>query len=230
MEPRSEDLRQGYLSSERLLLRGAGPEDAETCAPWFNDPEVIRYLNTGSRPNLVETSREFLAQAARSSTDVVFAIIERESGRHIGNTALHRIDSVRRSAVFGIVIGVQDCWRRGYGTEATRMVVEYAFRRLNLHRVELEVAVAHAVARRAYERVGFQVEGTRRDAMFVEGSYADALVMAVLRPEWEARSKEAAGEEWIEPALASNRAEPAPRVEPAPRAEPARKTERAVKS
>jgi RimJ/RimL family protein N-acetyltransferase len=203
MELRSEDLRQAYLTGDRVLLRGAGPEDAETCAPWFNDSEVIRYLNAGSRPNLIETSREFLAQAAQSSTDVVFAIIERESRRHIGNTALHRIDSVRRSAVFGIVIGVPEYWGKGYGTEATRLVVDYAFRRLNLHRVELEVAAAHAIARRAYERVGFQIEGTRRDAMFVDGAYADALVMAVLRPDWEARAARVGQEEWAERATRS---------------------------
>ena len=188
MEPRTEDLKLAYLSGEHVVLRGAGPEDAETCAPWFNDPEVIRYLNTGSRPNLVEHSREFLAQAVRSPADVVFAIIERETKRHIGNTALHKIDPLRRSAVFGIVIGVQSCWGKGYGTEATRLVVDYAFRRLNLHRIELEVAASHPIARRAYERAGFLVEGTRRDAMFVDGQYADALVMGILRPEWEARN------------------------------------------
>src|SRR4030095_11245346 len=170
------------------VLRGAGPEDAEICAPWFNDPEVIRYLNTGSRPNLGGQSRAFFAQALRSPADVVFAIIERESKRHIGNTALHKIDPLRRSAVFGIVIGVPSCWGQGYGTEAPRLVVDYAFRRLNLHRIELEVAASHAIARRAYERVGFLTEGTRRDAMFVDGHHADALVMAILRPEWEARN------------------------------------------
>jgi [ribosomal protein S5]-alanine N-acetyltransferase len=186
MEPDTEDLRRAYLTGERVILRGAGPEDAEVCAPWFNDPEVIRYLNTGSRPNLVEHSRQFLAQAVRSNTDVVFAIIERESKRYIGNTALHRIDALRRSALFGIVIGVPSAWGKGYGTEATRLVVDYGFRRLNLHRVELEVAAVHERARRAYERVGFQIEGTRRDAMFVDGDYADALIMAVLRPDWKA--------------------------------------------
>jgi RimJ/RimL family protein N-acetyltransferase len=216
MEPRTEDLRLAYLSGEGVVLRGAGPEDAETCAPWFNDPEVIRYLNTGSRPNLVEHSREFLAQAVRSSADVVFAIIERESKRHIGNTALHRIDSLRRSAVFGIVIGVQSCWGRGYGTEATRLVIDYAFRRLNLHRIELEVAASHAIARRAYERVGFQVEGTRRDAMFVDGQYADALVMALLRPEWEARNGGGAASAAKAPSGATTAA-PASRPAPASR-------------
>ncbi len=186
MDARPEDIRNAYLLGEAIYLRGATPEDAETCAPWFNDEEVNRYLSGMRRPNTVEHSREFLARAMASEHDIVFAIVERDSGRHIGNAGLHRIDFFARSAVFGIAIGVRERWGRGYGTEATRLVADYAFRRLNLHRLELEVAADHARARRVYERVGYRVEGTRRDAFFVGGRYTDWVLMAVLRPEWEA--------------------------------------------
>lgn len=186
MDVRPEDIRNAYLLGEAIYLRGATPEDAETCAPWFNDEEVNRYLHTARRPNTVEHSREFLARAMTSEHDIVFAIIERDSGRHIGNAGLHRIDFFARSALFGIAIGVREFWGRGYGTEATRLVADYAFRRLNLHRLELEVAADHARARRVYERVGYKVEGTRRDAFYIDGRHADSVLMSVLRPEWEA--------------------------------------------
>jgi RimJ/RimL family protein N-acetyltransferase len=180
------DRRFAYLVGERIYLRGATPADAETCAPWLNQEEVTRYLLVGSRPNMIEHSRRFLERAMRSSTDVVFAIIERESERYIGNSGLHRIDHLARSAMFGIVIGVPECWGRGYGTEATRLVANYAFHRLNLHRLELEVAAPHVAARRAYERAGFRLEGTRREARYMDGRYVDTLVMGFLRSEWEA--------------------------------------------
>jgi RimJ/RimL family protein N-acetyltransferase len=186
MIPRTEDIRHAYLIGQKIYLRGAVPDDAEVCAPWFNDEEVNRFLLTGRRPNTVEHSRDFLMRAIASESDVVFAIIERESGRHIGNAGLHKIDPIFRSAAFGIVIGVRECWDRGYGTEATRLVTDYAFGRLNLHRVELEVAAEHARARRVYERVGYRPEGTRRDARFISGRYFDSVIMAILRPEWEA--------------------------------------------
>ncbi len=183
---RVPDHRFAYLNGERIFLRGAGPDDAETCAPWLNHEEVTRFLLVGSRPNLVEHSRRFLERAMRSSTDVVFAIIERETERYIGNSGLHRIDHLARSAMFGIVIGVPECWGKGYGTEATRLVADYAFQRLNLNRLELEVAAPHVAARRAYERAGFKLEGTRREARYMDGRYVDAVVMGLLRSEWEA--------------------------------------------
>jgi len=186
MSSRPEDIRHAYLLGERIYLRGATPDDAEICAPWFNDEEVNRYLLTGRRPNTVEQSRKYLRRAMISEREVVFAIVERESGRHIGNTSLHQIDPIFRSAVFGLVIGVRECWRRGYGTEATRLVTDYAFSRLNLHRVGLEVAADNPNARRVYERAGYRVEGTRREAFYVNGRYLDSVLMSILRPEWEA--------------------------------------------
>lgn len=186
MEQRPEDIRHAFLLGDAIYLRGATPGDAETCAPWFNDEEVNRFLMSGRRPNTVEHSRRLLTEAMGSEHQIIFAIIERQSGRHIGNAGLHRIDPINRSAVFGLVIGVRECWHRGYGTEATRLVTDYAFRRLNLHRVELDVAADNPRARRVYERVGYQLEGVRRDAYYVYGAYSDGLIMSVLRPDWEA--------------------------------------------
>ena len=186
MPQRRETIPNAFLTGPRVYLRGAVPEDAAICAPWFNDPEVNRYLATGRRPNSVEHSRELITRAMNSDRDVMFAVIERSSGRYIGNAGLHRIHPINRSAMFGIVIGVPALWHRGYGTEVTALVTAYAFSRLNLNRVELEVVAANARAQQIYERVGYRVDGTRRQAMYVEGCYEDVTLMAILRAEWEA--------------------------------------------
>jgi RimJ/RimL family protein N-acetyltransferase len=73
---------------------------------------------------------------------------------------------------------------RGLGTEATRLLLGYAFEHLPLHRIELEVYAFNPRARRAYEKAGFVVEGRRRDALLYDGERVDAIVMSVLRPEW----------------------------------------------
>lgn len=189
MAARTESIPNAFLTGQRVYLRGAIPEDAATCAPWFNDPEVNRYLATGRRPNAVEHSRELITRAMSSEREVLFAVIERVSGRHIGNAGLHRIHPVYRSAGFGVVIGVPACWHRGYGTEVTALVTDFAFSRLNLNRVELEVVAENERAQRVYERVGYRIEGTRRQAMCVDGRYVDVTWMAILRAEWEALRK-----------------------------------------
>jgi RimJ/RimL family protein N-acetyltransferase len=96
---------------------------------------------------------------------------------------LHRIQSRDRQAGFGILIGEKAEWSRGYGTEATRLIVRYAFDVLNLNRVWLHVLEDNQRGQRAYENVGFKVEGVLRQAGFREGRYMDMITMGILRGE-----------------------------------------------
>lgn len=153
---------------------------------WFNDAEVMRYMYRGLMPNTEESMGAFYQSISRSATDAVFAIVVKDGDVHIGNTGLHHIDWVNRRAEFGIIIGEKDCWGRGYGSEAAALMVEYGFRRLNLHRIYLGVHAEHAAGVRAYEKAGFTVEGRLRDEFFRDGRYADRLIMGIVRGEWEA--------------------------------------------
>ncbi|MFE6738492.1 GNAT family N-acetyltransferase [Streptomyces tubercidicus] len=77
---------------------------------------------------------------------------------------------------------VPDATDRGIGSEATRLLLDYAFERVRLHRVQLEVFDYNPRARRAYEKCGFEVEGRMREALYWDGARHDVLVMAALRP------------------------------------------------
>ena len=90
---------------------------------------------------------------------------------------------LRRSSFVGNG-GGDTIWGKGYGTEATRTILSFAFNELNLHRVELEVYDFNARAIRTYEKAGFRHEGTRRKALFRDGSYHDVHVMGILREEF----------------------------------------------
>ena len=116
-------------------------------------------------------------------TDVMFMIVLQDDDRPIGTIKLGGIHWVHRHAEFGIMIGAKDLWGQGYGTDAGRLVLEYAFRRLNLHKVFLGVAADHESAIRSYARLGFREEGTSTEYMYVDGRYRDALFMGITR-EW----------------------------------------------
>lgn len=88
-----------------------------------------------------------------------------------------------RAGEVGIMIGERDCWGRGYGTDALRTLSRFAFDQMNLHRIELHVFAEHEQAIRVYERVGFRVEGRRRDAIYKHGRFHDMLLMSVLQGE-----------------------------------------------
>jgi diamine N-acetyltransferase len=82
-------------------------------------------------------------------------------------------------------LGEKSAWDKGYGTEATRLMVRYAFDTLNLNRVWLHVYEDNEHALHVYPKVGFRIEGRLRQSFFRDGRYWDTLVMAVLREEWK---------------------------------------------
>jgi len=104
---------------------------------------------------------------------------------HVGGAGFHSVDWPSRCAELGIVLGSRDSWGQGYGTDATRALVGWGFRELNLNRVWLRVFEDNARGIRCYEKVGFRLEGRLRQDRFREGRYLDTLVMGVLRDEFQ---------------------------------------------
>jgi diamine N-acetyltransferase len=169
-----------------IRLRSIEREDIPTFLRWFNDPEVRRYLLMFEPMSKVKEERWFEAQQNRTN-DYLFGIevpVD-DDWQHIGNVGLHRVNWVSSHCTFGIVIGEREFWGKGYGTKATRAALHFAFHTLNLHRVELEVFDFNPRAMRAYEKAGFRLEGTRREALFQDGAYYDEHIMAILRHEFE---------------------------------------------
>jgi [ribosomal protein S5]-alanine N-acetyltransferase len=177
-----------FLRGQRLYLRPSEMADAPRWQRWINDPEIRasidRYLP------LTETrQRELLSHAGEKPDEVDFAIVLNDGDLHIGGVGLHRIRWKDRAGEFGIVIGSPECRGRGYGTEATRLTLRYAFETLNLNRVELGVFAFNAAAIRVYEKLGFILEGVLREERFINGRYVDAPVYSILAREYFAQAK-----------------------------------------
>jgi RimJ/RimL family protein N-acetyltransferase len=151
---------------------------------WINDFEVTRSLQIGWGPRTLEFEADWYDRFVRSDLDVVFTIYEKSTLRPIGNTGLHQIDHKHRTAEFGIAIGEKDCWGKGYGTEATRLVLEYGFSGLNLHNIVLRVFSYNERGLGAYTRAGFQIIGRRREAHRIGGRAYDIVYMDCLATEF----------------------------------------------
>ena len=168
-----------------LRLRAIEREDVPRFLRWFNDPEVRWYL-TMYRPLSQAEEERWVESLLSRRDDIVLAIEVREGDNwvHIGNIGLHKIDWKNRVAKLGIVIGERDYWGRGYGTEAIRTMLRYAFLELGLNRVELEVYDFNERAIRCYEKAGFVREGVRRQALYREGRFHDVILMGILQEEF----------------------------------------------
>lgn len=178
-------MKNPFLIGVKIYLRPLEREDAKQCVSWFNHPEITRMLLT-YRPMNVHAEEEFIDQAVQSEHDLVLGIVVQAGDRLVGVSGFHQIDFRNRHASLGITIGEKEEWGKGYGTEATRLMVRHAFETLNLNRVWLRVYEYNQRGIRTYKKVGFQKEGVLRQDTYREGRYWDTIVMAILRAEWEA--------------------------------------------
>jgi len=177
--------KMAFAEGEQLYLRPLERADLdERYLGWLNDPEVMRYLETGTFPTTGQDLEKFYHDVTGSRSQVILAVVDKKTDKHIGNVKLGPIHWIHRYACFGMLIGDKNFWGKGAGQEATRLAVEYGFYRLNLRRIDLGVFAEHASAVRCYEKVGFQVEGRMRQDLFQGGEYKDRLWMGLLRSEY----------------------------------------------
>ena len=157
----------------------------DTYLRWINDLRVTRTLSMPCLPYTREKEEEWITAALTRSVDAVFTMYELSTMRPIGNVGLHDIDHDSGTADFGILIGETDAWGRGFGTEATRMMIAYGFDVLGLHNIQLEVYSHNPAALKAYERAGFRRVGARRGARKVGRKRVDIVFMDIVADEVE---------------------------------------------
>jgi RimJ/RimL family protein N-acetyltransferase len=175
-----------YLIGETVYLRPPHRADAGVITSWFNNQDVLRTI-LRYQPMTVHAEEEWIDSITRSDKDLVLVIATKSDDQLVGITGLHAIDWQSRHASFGILIGETAHWGRGYGRQATQLLVDHAFLTLNLNRVALQVLAHHERGRQLYHRVGFVEEGVLRQQLFREGQYHDLVAMALLRDDWERR-------------------------------------------
>ncbi|QIN82542.1 GNAT family N-acetyltransferase [Rubrobacter tropicus] len=173
------------IVGERVALGPLREELLPLYGRWINDFGTMRMLGLPPGPVTAEKERDWYEQRSKAETDPMFTIYERETLRPIGNTALHGLDHRNRSASFGILIGDSDCRGKGYGTETTRLMLDYAFTALGLHNVLLTVFAYNPAGFRAYEKAGFREIGRRRESRLMGGKLWDEIYMDCLAPEFE---------------------------------------------
>ncbi|MGI6297643.1 MAG: GNAT family N-acetyltransferase [Saccharofermentanales bacterium] len=130
-----------------------------------------------------ETIKLYVNKIIKDKSRYDFLIINCQ-GKIVGESVINEVDTDNMSACFRIGIFDRKNFGRGIGTEAIKMTLKFGFEELNLHRIELEVFSFNERGYRAYKRVGFEEEGIKRKAVFIEGKYHDIIVMGILRDEF----------------------------------------------
>jgi RimJ/RimL family protein N-acetyltransferase len=158
-------------------------KDAELWANWNTDSDYKRLLDMDPAFLYPRKSIETWIEEG-GDWGVDFAIHAIAEDKVIGDISLGGFDWAAGSAWVGIGIGEADFRGKGYGTDAMKVMLRYAFEELNLHRVSLDVFDFNPRAIKSYEKCGFKYEGTMRDFIYKEDKRWGILNMGVLRSEW----------------------------------------------
>jgi RimJ/RimL family protein N-acetyltransferase len=172
------------LAGDLTSLAAVNPDtDAEIIARWSYDSQFWRLAHTDPAFPALPGSVKRALEAAPIERPR-FAIRTLADKRLIGLIGLYTVFQPQREAFMGIQIGERDYWGKGYGTDALRVLLRYAFNELNLYRVSLSVLEGNARAIRSYEKCGFRYEGRERQAWAYDGRRWDEIYMGLLREEW----------------------------------------------
>ena len=177
-----------FLEGERVALKQMETREVEKLSElivkWVNDGLVTYYMFTGQQPKNQEQIKQEINKQLSEDNDIVFLVLDKETSKPIGYAGLYEINQSSRKAEFRILIGEIDFWGKGLGTEITELLVYYGFDRLNLNRIYLGFTADNQAAKRAYEKSGFQYEGTLKQDIYRNSQYYDSARMAILRDDY----------------------------------------------
>lgn len=174
------------LVTNKAQLRALDVNDANEFYAWSCDREVTQYsLSSYAYPQSKVDISTWLSGINANSKCVSFGICSIETGTLIGYAGIASISTLNRCGEYFILIGNKAYWGQGIGTEVTKMITDYGFNTLGLHRIELTAYSKNTSALHAYEKAGYVHEGVKRQSGFRNGEFVDKVMMAVLAPDWK---------------------------------------------
>ena len=174
------------IVTERLRLTPwtNSEEDVKGLYAWASSPNVGPHA--GWKPHAsLEESRSIIENVFMTSRDA-YAIRDKETGEIIGNISVY--EDTAREDVASMEIGYalkEECWGRGYMTEACRAIMDYAFNKYDLVIMAIRTSEVNVRSQRVIEKCGFTYEGTLRKAYHIyTGVDRDSRLYSITREEW----------------------------------------------
>ncbi|MFX1560517.1 MAG: GNAT family N-acetyltransferase [Promethearchaeota archaeon] len=172
---------------EKVRLRALEMEDLDVILEYFNNLEIRQYLNS-QIPMSRNAERQWLERSTTKDPwrdgEMVLAIEDKKTGDFLGTVSLFDISKQHKRAEFGIAIHNPENLSKGYGTDATRVMLWIAFHILGLNSVYLITLDFNERAQRAYEKAGFKKAGVFRQGAYLQGEFKDFIIMDILKEEF----------------------------------------------
>lgn len=180
-----------FLSGKKVNLCLLNAElQLDDCVRWLNDTSLTQYLAAGSFPQYHGNENEWFENSIKNCHEkIVLAIYKKDLNEFIGIMGLEKINFINRTATTGSFIGEEENRNQGYGHDAKMILLNYAFNRLNLHKVYASAIAFNQRSIKFNQRCGYKIEGTLKQHIFANGQYYDQVLLAVFaedfNPLWQ---------------------------------------------
>ena len=173
-----------FIEGETIYFIPHNSEYINLYVKWFNDPKVRKYARE-IVPIRVDDAKKWFEESERGTPNYIgFVIWHKKDMKPIGVIGLGLIDWVNGWANVGLSIGEPAYWNKNIATEATELLIEYAFNELNLNKVRGGAAVENVGSWSVAKKLGFKFEGIGKQEMYVDGKYLDEKRYCLLREDW----------------------------------------------
>jgi [ribosomal protein S5]-alanine N-acetyltransferase len=174
------------LETERLRLQQITNEHAFDLFAYFSRDDLTKYYDIDTFYKIGQSFSliHFFKRRFHNREGIRWGLIHKETNRLIGTCGFHRIEKVNRKAELGYELS-PDYWQQGFMTEAARRIVEFGFHDMDLHRIEAYYFEDNSASRQLLLKLGFQREGMLKARFFKHGDFVDAVVAALLKPEYD---------------------------------------------
>jgi len=169
------NLNNMFLVGKKVCLRGLKESDLDNIKKWLNDVDTTRLLFQGDVPPNLELMKEDYNNPIKNDKDIEFAIINKKNNLHIGWAGIYEINWISRKGELRFFLGDKKYRRKGLTTEAVSLLIEYAFNKLNLHRVYGGTNKENFGSVKIFKNLNFKSEGTFYEAYFRNGKYYDIV-------------------------------------------------------
>ncbi|KJJ86085.1 acetyltransferase (GNAT) domain protein [Candidatus Omnitrophus magneticus] len=176
-------IEEPVLESATVYLEGLSFKHvSQSYVSWLNDKEVCRENRHGRGNNTIELTRKYVESVDNLDNIAAFAILAKDTGKHIGNTSLGNISWENNSGEISILIGEKSYWGKGVAKETYRLLIEYGFNQLFLHRLYSGMTVRNKAMIKVAESSGMSKEGIFKEAFYKDGIYVDIVMYGIINP------------------------------------------------
>jgi RimJ/RimL family protein N-acetyltransferase len=169
-----------FIEGEQINLCPPNMDNLNLYVKWMNSPNTRKYARYEFPQTIEEVKKLFEPKEESVKYQIFFEIWHKENKKPIGYTGLIRINWFNRHALIFYMIGEIEYWGNNLATEAGKLVINYAFNELNLHKISADVNTQNIASKRVAEKIGLKFEITRKNEVYIDGAYMDVLKYSLI--------------------------------------------------